>query len=388
MFSVSSFDLYAVDLPFRLAFKHAAAERSSSYSLFLKCTLDNGVSGFGECLPRDYVTGESRAGAFAMLEEQILPRLAGRGFASLDELTAFLDECDGKAPGDWVPPERPQTAAWSAVDLALLDSFGKAFRQVAFAPGAMWPAHLRYSGALSSHHGWELFKSAFKQRLFGLRAAKLKVDEGTDEAVLRTARRGLGRRCDLRVDANMAWDADQALETMTVMARHGVRSFEQPLPADDLPGLARVVAESGLGVMADESLNDAPSLERLIEARACTAVNVRVSKCGGLVASAARCRRALDAGLTVQVGCQVGESSLLSSAHLALVASVQQVTFAEGCFGERLLHEDPGSPLLQFSRGGIAPDRPAGAGLGIDIDESIIERYCVKTASVTRGSNP
>ncbi len=388
MIGITRFDLYAADLPFRRSFKHAAAERTSSYSLFLKCTLNNGVSGFGECLPRDYVTGESRNGAFAMLQEHILPRLVGRAFASLDEVKAFLVQCNGKAPSDWVPPDQPQTAAWSAVDLSLLDSFGKAFGTVAFAPGASWPTHLRYSGALSSHHGWKLFKSGFMKRLFGLRAVKLKVDADTSEDVLRTARRALGRQCDLRVDANMAWNAEQALENMTIMARHGVRSFEQPLPADDLDGLARVVAESGLGVMADESLNDAGSLERLIEAQACTAVNVRISKCGGLVASAARCQRALEAGLTVQVGCQVGESSLLSSAHLALVCGVQQVAYAEGCFGERLLLQDPGSPLLQFTRGGVAPDRPSGPGLGIEIDESVIEHYCVKRSSVAGDSNP
>lgn len=388
MSSISSFDLAAVDLPFRLSFKHAEAERISSYSLFLKCTLDNGVSGFGECLPRKYVTGESRDGTFAMLKEQILPRLVGRAFSSLEEVTAFLRQCDGKAPEDWVPAHQPQTAAWSVVDLALLDSFGKAFETVAFAPGASWPAHLRYSGALASRLGWRIYRTGFKQRLFGLRSVKMKVDDETSEDVMRAARRVLGRSCGLRVDANMAWNADQAVEKMAMMARFGVSSFEQPLPADDLGGLARLVAETGLGVMVDESLHDAGSLERLIEAKACTAVNVRVSKCGGLVASAARCRRALEAGLTVQVGCHVGESSLLSSAHLALVSEVQQVTYAEGCFGERLLLEDPSSPVLQFRYGGAPPDRPSKPGLGIQIDESIIKRHCIKRSLITGESSP
>jgi muconate cycloisomerase len=388
MFGIASFDLYAVDLPFRLSFKHAKAERKSSYSLFLKCTLDNGISGFGECLPRNYVTGESRSDAFVMLESKILPRLVGRAFASFEEVTEFLRQCDGKAPGDWVPPDQRQTAAWCAVDLALLDSFGKVFETVAYAPGASWPADLRYSGALASRYGWRLYKAGLRQRLFGLRTLKMKVDEETSERIMRAARRTLGRRCKLRVDANMAWNVDQAVDMMAMMARFGVSSFEQPLPADDLAGQARLVAETGLGVMADESLHDAGSLERLIEAKACTAVNVRVSKCGGLVASAARCRRALEAGLTVQIGCQVGESSLLSSAHLALVSKVQQVTYVEGCFGERLLLEDPGSPLLQFGYGGHPPERPSTPGLGIEIDESIIERHCIKRSLVSGASGP
>jgi muconate cycloisomerase len=122
----------------------------------------------------------------------------------------------------------------------------------------------------------------------------------------------------------------------------------------------------------------------LIEARACTAVNVRISKCGGLTAALSRCREALAAGLVVQIGCQVGESSLLSSAHLALVSMVQKVTYAEGCFGHFLLAEDPVAPLLQFGRGGRPPEIPTGAGLGVTVDEGALARWTVQKETVAR----
>jgi L-alanine-DL-glutamate epimerase-like enolase superfamily enzyme len=50
-------------------------------------------------------------------------------FAGLEEVWAFLRHCDGKAPSSWVTPATPQMAAWSGVDLALLDTFGRAFGQ-------------------------------------------------------------------------------------------------------------------------------------------------------------------------------------------------------------------------------------------------------------------
>ena len=106
MAAVASFELYAVDLPFRKPFRHAAAERNESSSLFLKCTTDTGISGFGETLPRDYVTGESRESAFAMLRDAILPRLVGQNFDSLDEVEAFLQRCDGQTPG-WISADTP-----------------------------------------------------------------------------------------------------------------------------------------------------------------------------------------------------------------------------------------------------------------------------------------
>jgi len=166
------------------------------------------------------------------------------------------------------------------------------------------------------------------------------------------------------------------------MARYAVRSFEQPVAANDIDGLARLVAETQLGVMVDESLNTRVSLQRLIEAKACTAANVRISKCGGLVAAYKRARESLDAGLTLQVGCQVGESSLLSAAQLRLVQAVQPVTYAEGCFGRFLLREDPAIPLLQFDYGGRPPQLPRTDGLGVNMDENILARWTVGKARI------
>jgi L-alanine-DL-glutamate epimerase-like enolase superfamily enzyme len=124
--TVTELRLFAVDLPFKVAFRHAAAARTTSESLFLRVGLDSGAQGWGESLPRAYVSGERREGAFALLRDAILPALLGQRFQSLPDLVAFLEKCDGKAPTEWVGPEVAQTSAWGSVDLALLDAFGRA----------------------------------------------------------------------------------------------------------------------------------------------------------------------------------------------------------------------------------------------------------------------
>ncbi len=370
---ITDFTLFSADLPFRKPFKHAAAERASSDSLFLKCATDTGAVGFGECLPRDYVTGESRAETFKLLKEAILPRLLGKEFAGLEDLRAFLQSCDGKTPADWVPPDRPQTAAWCAVDLALLDAFGKAADEhVWLNERRQWPAPLRYSPVISSD---ARLKKLLLIRLLRFPEVKIKVEKGRAAAQTERVRRVLGKRCSLRVDSNMAWTAEEALKELPALVALGVTSCEQPVAANDLQGLARLVRETGVGIMVDESLSDRDSLDRLILGKACTAVNVRLSKCGGLVASYNRCREALQAGLTVQIGCQVGESSLLSAAHLTLVIAVAEVAHAEGCFGRLLLGEDPAEPVLQFRPGGRPPPVPVDPGLGVTVREEVLKRY-------------
>jgi L-alanine-DL-glutamate epimerase-like enolase superfamily enzyme len=387
--TVTELQLFAVDLPFKTAFRHAAAVRTTSESLFLRMTLDSGVDGWGEALPRAYVSGESRQDAFALLRDQVLPSLIGRTFQSLPEVFSFLEKCDGKAPSEWVPPHVPQTSAWCCVDLALLDAFGRESGHPV-SPGGQPPGgaleRYRYSGVVSAGQGWPYVKSLLKMRAYGFPQVKLKLgQEGALEAA-RTARRLLGRRVDLRVDANMAWDVDQALEVIQQLRTVGIRSFEQPTAAGDLTGLARLVRESSAGIVVDEGLSDRESLQALITHRACTGANVRISKCGGLVGAYARCREALDAGLMLQVGCQVGESSLLSAAHLALLSALAPlrpgVRYAEGCFGRHLLREDPASPLVQFGYGGRPPRRPAGTGLGVQIDQTMLVRWAVDQTKV------
>ena len=384
--SISKFEIFAVDLPFRKVFKHAAAERDSSYSLFVKCTADDAHVGYGECLPREYVTGENRHRAFKLLREKVLPRMLGMQFSSLEQVKAFLIECDGKAPEDWVSANEPQSASWCAIDLALLDCFGHSLQEpVQLGPSTRFPKSVKYSPVLSAQSQFEFFKTLIKVRLYGFRQVKLKLGGGNDTQLASLAKRVLGKRIEIRADANMAWSEDGALSAMRDLSKSGVRSFEQPISSSNISGLARLVKDTGLEVMVDEGLSDRASLRKLINEYACTAVNVRISKCGGLMASLARCREALDAGLAVQVGCQVGESSLLSAAHLILVAAVQRIKYAEGCFGYHLLRDDPAEPVLQFGYAGSPPAKPKGAGLGVTINEAVLRRWTVQEAIVDKG---
>jgi L-Ala-D/L-Glu epimerase len=382
---IARLELCAVDLPLRKPFQHAAAERSRSESLFLKCVTESGAVGFGETLPREYVTGETRDGAFELLRERILPRLVGRSFASLGEVEEFLARCDGRAPEAWVARETPQSAAWCAVDLALLDAFGRAFGARPLEKDAVaLPAGFRYSGVLSADGAARVALGALTPRLFGLRQLKLKVSRETTDGEIRWATRLYGFAAELRVDVNMGWTLAEALERIPVWSRLGITCFEQPLAAGDVDGASRLCAETGACLMADESFTTRESLARLIERRACSAVNARIAKCGGLVATLARCREALEAGLDVQLGCLVGESSLLSSAQLTLAAALPRVCAAEGCFGLHLLREDPVSPLLQLGFSGRPPALPQGPGLGVAIDEQALGRFVARRSDTRR----
>jgi hypothetical protein len=157
------------------------------------------------------VSGESREEAFALLRDTILPALVGRAFGSLTDVVAFLEKCDGKAPPEWVAPEVPQSSAWCGVDLGLIDAFGHAARESVRlgvtdrgTSSGRAPRRVRYSGVVSAEHGLRYAVSLLKMRAYGFPQVKLKDGREGALGTAGTARRILGGRVDLRVDANIS----------------------------------------------------------------------------------------------------------------------------------------------------------------------------------------
>ncbi len=231
---------------------------------------------------------------------------------------------------------------------------------------------------VSKTRGLNLLKTLLNIRVYGFSSAKFKVDSENPVPAIRLGRLILGKGCDIRVDANMSWTLEDALRIIPGIANLGVKVIEQPLPVDDLSGMAELAKEDKYVIMADEGFHNRASLETLIRQRACNAVNVRLAKCGGLIGSLARCRQAQRAGFSIQIGCHTGETSLLSAAQLILLFAYHNVHFIEGAFGEFLLKHDPCEPLIQFRYGGRPPIPPQGFGLGVSFDWNFVRRMALR----------
>lgn len=367
-------EIFEAELPFKGAFAHSASRRSSSESIFVKLTAENGAAGFGESLPRSYVTGETQSSVFELLRTKILPRLLELEFKSYEEVLRFLRECDGRAPKDWTAD--PNNCAWAAAELALLDVCGHVFRS---SVKELFVQHFDerppYAAVLTLGSARKVASTLVKARLYGMTHAKLKVSPAVNAAKLRLARILLGKKARIRIDANMAWSESLADSLLPELERWNICGIEQPFEKNDFKAHARLAQKTSIPIIADESFNDRDSLNRILEHKAFDMVSVRASKCGGVVASVMRAHEALAAGLGVQLSCQVGESSLLSAANICLLMAIEQVTFAEGCYGSRLLRKDPAEPQLNFSYGGTAPALPRGPGFGVQINENLLRSF-------------
>ncbi len=370
MLTIRCIDIMTLSIPMRLTFRHALATRDTTDSIVVRVDDGEGHVGFGEGAPRSYVTGESSETAVEALQQRLAPRILGATLGSYDDAVAQLGNLLDGLP-------RNEHAAMCALDLAVLDIAGKVFGcSAGTVAGPVEHDRVRYSGVVSADGVDAALKACEMIRGYGIGAVKLKVgtDPDDDLRILEGARSILGDACSLRVDANGAWTAQEALERLEAFAPFGLDAVEQPVARDDLDGLAWLTERSPAPVIVDESLASRADAEMLIERRACHCFNVRVSKCGGLV-NAVRIREAArQAGITCMLGAQVGETALLSAAGRHFATRSQNLLFIEGSYDKIVLEENIGERDLTIGPGGWGPVL-TGDGLCVDVDEGRLSRF-------------
>ncbi len=382
---VESVTIYQLHIPFHQTFRHALQNREDSDAVIVKITDHNGMSGYGESLPRPYVTGETTEAMIERIRERLAPRIFAESFAPGWETFEYLQT----VMPEWTKSGEQQSspvawnAAFCAVELALLDWSLRA-DHCALAD-LLPPARYEvvYSGVISADTPKDAAALARRLSRFGVHQIKVKVGTPDDAARLEAVRKAVGEKVELRADANAAWQADEAIEQLRRLARFKLRSIEQPVSAADLLGMKRVRDESGVPIMADESIVTVDQARRLIELDACDYFNIRLSKCGGLSGSLAIARLAQENGVQLQVGAQVGETGILSAAGRTFAAHLPALAWAEGSFGTWLLTEDVTFENAAFGFGGRAP-LLRSRGLSVTVKEDVLERLAVAKVDLRR----
>jgi len=389
--TISHLNLFRVAVPLKKVVRHASFERSVSENLVVRATLDDGTVGYGEGVPRPYVTGETLESAFATLEAHDWARLVGRpvDYAQLVARLASLKLPENEAD----PRGMAGNAARCGLELALLDAYGRRFRQsvgqavdLAQVGGLKRfprPRSVRYSAAITAESAKGEAISAWKIWIYGFSQVKVKVGTAGQDDGRRLARmrRILGRRIDLRLDANEAWPAAELLERVEPLRPFKPSALEQPVPHAEVGALAELRPRLGIPIMLDESLCGYPDAEAAINRRTADLLNVRLSKCGGILASLRIIALAQRAGLGVQLGCHPGETSLLSAAGRHVASRVAGLRYVEGSYDRHILAANLTKRDLTFGYGGRA--RPIdGAGLGVDVSPAALEAMTLHSREI------
>lgn len=350
MAKVSNFNLVLnqVIIPFKAKFCHASAERSETSSLWVEAISGNGVTGYGESCPRPYVTGETIESArtfFSRYQGELCNEIVN--LISLREwMLKHLSEID-------VNP-----AAWCAIELAILDMLakqeGKTIESFLNLPPLQ--GSFQYSAVLGDSD-FESFRANLEQYLSqGFVDFKLKLsgDLERDQEKIAVMRLCNDSELRVRVDANNLWQNSDEVITYLRALNYPFFAIEEPLQPNSYSELAVIAESLNCKIILDESFLRIEQFTMLRNNPENWLINLRVSKMGGLLRSLAIIESACTLGISLVIGAQVGETSLLTRAGLtAAHAARNDLVAQEGAFGTYLLARDICDPPLMFGRYGL-----------------------------------
>jgi L-Ala-D/L-Glu epimerase len=369
---------FVVRLPLKRPFAHASAVRNETENELVRCELADGTAGWGEGVPRSYITGETPDGCLAQLTTtpvaDLLSADCGNWPSVLRLCSQFTPTCDRSDPRG-----RYGNALRCAVELGILDAFGQLLAEPIHAAARHFepagtvvtaaPKEVVCYSAVIGAGDKHLWRQALVRRLYGFRHCKVKIGAAGDDDVarLRTIRNWAGGQMDLRADANEAWPASQLRARLAPLERFHLSCIEQPVPHAEVAALAELREQVAIPIMLDESLTSERDARGAIDGRLCDLFNIRLSKCGGFLSSLRLAAMAKEAGLGFQLGCHPGETGILSAAGRHWASAVDGLRYLEGSYDQYLFRRQITNEDITFGYGGRAPalSRP---GLGVTVN--------------------
>ncbi len=217
----------------------------------------------------------------------------------------------------------------------------------------------------------------------GFTCVKLKagmaVSPEEERGRVAAVRAALGPDVALRIDANGAWQPEQAIATIQALESFDLELVEQPIASGQLAEMARVRAAVNVPIAADEDVTSVESARRVLAAGAADALVVKPMTCGGLRPARNIATLAEDAGVAVIVTTTI-DSGVGTAAALQLAATLPENGPACGLATSSLLMDVlVATPFV--ARDGWM-DVPGGHGLGVELDEAKLARYCIDRGEV------
>ncbi len=359
MSRIQRIDVFSYDLTYAHGDYVMSAGRTirTLLSTVVRVTTESGVEGFGEVCPLgpNYLPGYG-TGAPSVIAE-FAPSLLGLDVENLGLINHTMDaELSGHG------------YAKSVVDIACWDAFGKAVGQPVYTLlGGRRQDDLPLYVAVPLDTTEAMAKHVTARKAEGTRRFQLKVGADPHDDASRVAAIVAVTGADdvIVADANCGWRLQDAVIAARLLEDLDRVYLEQPCRT--LEECLIVRERTTLPMVLDEVITDPQALIRAFNARAMEAINLKISRVGGL--TKAKFMRDLCESLGVRMTIEDtwgGDLTTAAVSHLA-ASTDPDLLFAASYMNDWVLEHVAGySPRSRDGRGTVSnADLP---GLGIDVD--------------------
>jgi o-succinylbenzoate synthase len=330
--------LLRLAIPLRVPFVTSGGVVAARELAVIRLEDDDGTVGFGEAAPLEAYDG-----------------------VSVDEVVEALR--DGPPPRGAPPQAR---AAWELAELDLqMRRRGRPLGE----PGA---DAIPVNVPLPAGPPDEVAAAAGQGLRDGYSCFKVKVGLPDDVERVRGVREAIGSWPALRVDANGAWEVEEAVAALKALEQFDLQLAEQPCRT--LEELAEVRGRVSVPLAADESIAGPADVRRAAEIGACDAVNVKLAGSGGFGPAREALRAARDGGLAAWLSSTLdGPWGIAASLQLA---AGEHLPLACGLATLDLFDAEIARALPSPTHGLMAV--PQGPGLGVEVADSALDEVLVE----------
>jgi O-succinylbenzoate synthase len=365
-------ELFELDLELVRTVESGAGAHRRRPVLIIRVETNDG-EGWGECaaLAEPTYTSEYVGSVVAVLSNHLIARLqlVGGG-REIGTATEAMDRLSGV---------RGHPMAKAALEMALLDVELRASgTSLASFLGAA-RSNVSAGETIGVGHPDVVIEAVSAAVALGYSKVKAKITPGRDLEVLR-AIRAAHPTLTLAADANGSYQLNgaESRRFFEAIDEVGLAYLEQPLPADDLVGHARLVETLATPIVLDESVESLGELESALALGALDGLSLKPARVGGLRAARVLYDRSREAGLHLVVG-GMFESSIGRAAALAF-AGLEGFDLASDLgASDRYFDHDTASPH-RLLEGQIAI--PKGPGLGVEVARDELAARAARVTSV------
>ncbi len=364
---VTAVEIVPFALPFERPYATARGTLERREMLLVRLKTDAELEGLGEA-----VAMSLRRGADLGTIERALLRASRRfrradlsDFAGADPLRAAIDTFIHVAAGRRLPGP-----AKAALEMAIFDLAGKASGKPLWALlGAPEQAPVHCNATLVAGPPPEVAADARRWAERGFETFKLKLGAGEDVAQVRAVREALGPGARIRLDANGAWSASEALGVLRMVEPLEIELVEQPVA--EFRELAEVTASTPIPVAADESVERGKDAQRAAATGACDLATVKLAKVGGIGEA-----NGIAGHLPIYLSSALdGPLGIAAATHAAQALPFEGAAaeLAHGLATQLLFSETIAARESSLEGDLLSP--PPGPGLGVEIDADALERH-------------
>jgi len=359
---IKSIESIPLRFEYARGFEYAGGRCTSRVTNLVRVHTEDGAVGIGSAYTHPGL-------AHLIIKHQLEPLLIGRNSTDTEDLWNFMYRVTR-----WYGRKGAAMSAIGALDTAFWDVKAQAANQPLWqllgGESARCPA---YASALLWKSSEALGKEARELIERGFRRVKMRLGRNPefDSQATAAVRNAIGADHDILVDGSMRYGPDSALRLARMLEQHRCFWLEEPFEPENLEAFAALRKNVSIPLAAGENEFGEQGFRELIQAGAVDIAQPDASRCGGVTEVLRAADLAHDAGLKVATHSWSDAVAIIANAHV-IAAHPAGLTVEIDQTGNPFVDQLLKKPL-QVQDGELTlPNNP---GLGIELDESIIEKH-------------